>query len=142
MSTTQDSAPFQPFDTFQIRTITFADVKASFADGARDFMRKPLLSLFFGVIFAAFGLIFVSGLLVYDQIWMIVPAGVGFPLVAPFLANGVEPFVGCWNPFDHGSEGFLAILVIRTFFPKFSCFYKATKALIILRHTWRNTLIK
>ena len=30
-----------------------------------------------------------GGLLVFDQIWMIVPAGVGFPLVAPFLAAGL-----------------------------------------------------
>lgn len=38
---------------------------------------------------ALFGIIFVSGLLIYETIWMIVPAGVGFPLVAPFLAAGL-----------------------------------------------------
>lgn len=89
MPSTQQSVPLQPFDTFQIQTITFSDVKAALADGVSDFMRKPMLSLLFGAIFAAFGLVFVAGLLVYDQIWMIVPAGVGFPLVAPFLAAGL-----------------------------------------------------
>lgn len=81
--------PIQPIDTFQVRAVTVGDVRAAFRAGLEDFFRKPLLSLFFGLIFAGFGLAFTAGLLIYDQVWMIVAAGVGFPLVAPFLAAGL-----------------------------------------------------
>ena len=89
MTSSQENSSIQPFDSFSIRAIEASDVFAAFREGARDFGRKPLLSMFFGLVFAAFGLIFVLGLLYFDQIWMIVPAGVGFPLVAPFLAAGL-----------------------------------------------------
>ena len=32
-----------------------------------------------------FGAVLISGLLVFDEIWITIAAGVGFPLVAPFL---------------------------------------------------------
>ncbi len=89
MSSTEGPARMQPFDTFTVQTVFFADVKAAFWAGVRDFLRKPLLSAAFGLLFALFGLVFAAGLLIFDQIWMIVPAGVGFPLVAPFLAAGL-----------------------------------------------------
>jgi len=89
MSSLQNPSPIQPFDTFVIREIDFSDLRSALRLGLRDFVRKPFLSMLFGAIMAVFGLIFVAGLLVYDQIWMVVPAGVGFPLVAPFLAAGL-----------------------------------------------------
>jgi uncharacterized membrane protein len=69
--------------------LVWDDIRAALAQGWRDFLRTPGLSMFFGAVAALFGLVFTAGLLVYDQIWMIVPAGVGFPLVAPFLAAGL-----------------------------------------------------
>ncbi|MEM7299561.1 MAG: DUF2189 domain-containing protein [Pseudomonadota bacterium] len=75
--------------TLEIKTISAADVRAAFMDGVADFKRKPGLSLFFGAVYAVFGVVFVTGLLVFDKIWMVVPAGVGFPLVAPFVAVGL-----------------------------------------------------
>lgn len=72
-----------------IAAATFADIKAALSAGVRDFTRRPLLSLFFGLVYALFGMILIAGLTVFDQIWIVVAAGVGFPLVAPFLAAGL-----------------------------------------------------
>ena len=89
MTDTPQPHPIQPFDTFKLRPLEFADIREALKQGGRDFKRRPLLSMFFGMIMALFGMIFLAGLLIYDQIWMMVPAGVGFPLVAPFLAAGL-----------------------------------------------------
>ncbi|MEL6966085.1 MAG: DUF2189 domain-containing protein [Pseudomonadota bacterium] len=72
-----------------VRAVQRDDVVAALRAGVRDFLRRPALSLLFGLIFAAFGIAFVMGLLVFDRVWMTVPAGVGFPLVAPFVCVGL-----------------------------------------------------
>ena len=69
----------KPFDRFKIQTIGFADVRSALQEGWRDFRRKPLLSMLFGLIFMLFGLFFAAGLFVYDQIWMIIPAACRVP---------------------------------------------------------------
>ncbi len=89
MSSSQPPLPVQPFDTFFVRQVEFSDLRKALRLGAADFVKKPFLSMLFGLIMALFGLVFIAGMMVYDQIWMIVPAGVGFPLVAPFLAAGL-----------------------------------------------------
>ncbi len=71
------------------RTIAVADIKAALAAGFSDFLKRPLLSGFFGLVYAAFGIFFVAGLVWLDRIWMIIPVAVGFPLVAPFAAAGL-----------------------------------------------------
>ncbi len=72
-----------------VRPATVDDVKQAFREGARDLVARPALSLFFGVVYALFGGLLIAGLVIFDQIWMAVAAGVGFPLVAPFLAAGL-----------------------------------------------------
>jgi uncharacterized membrane protein len=72
-----------------VATATFDDVKKALRAGLRDVTKRPGLSLFFGLFYAFFGIILIAGLLVFDQIWMAIAAGVGFPLVAPFLAAGL-----------------------------------------------------
>ena len=47
------------------------------------------MSGFFGLFFAVFGMLFVWCLVWLGRIWMIIPAVVGFPLVAPFAAAGL-----------------------------------------------------
>lgn len=79
----------RPVDQLRLRTVTFDDIRAALAAGVRDFFRKPLMSGFFGLVYALFGVVLLLGVAVYGQIWMIMPAGVGFPLVAPFLAAGL-----------------------------------------------------
>ena len=89
MTTQQEPQPVQPFDTFRLQQVEFDDIREALKQGGRDFARRPLLSMFLGLIMALFGIIFLAGLLIYDQLWMMIPAGVGFPLVAPFLAAGL-----------------------------------------------------
>lgn len=79
----------QPIDRLSINPVSFHDIREALANGAKDFGRRPFLSAFFGAIYASFGLVFVAGLIVFDQIWMVVPAAIGFPLIAPFLAAGL-----------------------------------------------------
>ena len=47
------------------------------------------MSGFFGLFYTVFGLLFVWCLVWLGMIWMIIPAAVGFPLVAPFAAAGL-----------------------------------------------------
>ena len=79
------AAPIQ----LDIGTATFEDIKAALRAGIRDTLARPALSLFFGLVYAIFGLCLIAGLVIADQIWIAIAAGVGFPLVAPFLAAGL-----------------------------------------------------
>jgi len=65
------------------------DIKAALRAGLRDLAKRPALSLLFGLVFALFGGVLVAGLMVFDQVWILIAVGVGFPLVAPFLAAGL-----------------------------------------------------
>ena len=71
------------------RTATRADVAAALKAGLADFLARPVLSGFFGLSYAAFGLFFAWCLIQLGAIWMIIPAAIGFPLVAPFAAAGL-----------------------------------------------------
>lgn len=82
------AAPTAP-PRLAVATATVDDVKEAFRAGLRDFARRPGLSIFFGLVYAVFGPLLIAGLLVFDQIWIVVAVGVGFPLVAPFLAAGL-----------------------------------------------------
>jgi uncharacterized membrane protein len=72
-----------------INKVTAADITASLNAGVSDFLARPLMSGFFGLFYAVFGLFFVWCLLWLDKVWMIIPAAVGFPLIAPFAAAGL-----------------------------------------------------
>lgn len=89
MATDQGSQPLTMLRALKVRQISFNDIKFAFSKGLKDFSRRPLLSLFFGLIFAGFGIVLVLGFTVFDSIWMTLPAAVGFPLVAPFVAVGL-----------------------------------------------------
>lgn len=82
-------APVNQPVRLDVRQATFDDVKSAFGAGLRDFTRRPMLSLFFGVVYALFGAVLTAGLLLSDQFWLVLAVGVGFPLVAPFLAAGL-----------------------------------------------------
>jgi uncharacterized membrane protein len=55
----------------------------------RDLKARPALSFFFGLICALIGGVLVLSFTVLDQFWIVIAAGMGFPLVAPFLAAGL-----------------------------------------------------
>ncbi len=69
--------------------VAAADVTASLKAGFSDFRARPVMSSFFGLFYAVFGILFVWCLFWLGEIWMIIPAVVGFPLVAPFAAAGL-----------------------------------------------------
>ncbi|MBT8460786.1 MAG: DUF2189 domain-containing protein [Boseongicola sp.] len=73
----------------KINQVTADDIKASLKAGISDFLARPVMSGFFGLFYATFGILFVWSLVSLNMIWMIIPAIVGFPLVAPFAAAGL-----------------------------------------------------
>ncbi|MGP6088098.1 DUF2189 domain-containing protein [Antarctobacter jejuensis] len=73
----------------KVNKVTADDIRASLKAGYADFLARPVMSGFFGLFYAVFGILFVWCLLWLGKIWMIVPAAVGFPLIAPFAAAGL-----------------------------------------------------
>ena len=73
----------------EVNQVTAEDIKASLRAGYSDFRARPVMSGFFGLFYAAFGLLLVLCLLLLGQVWMVIPALVAFPLVAPFAAAGL-----------------------------------------------------
>ncbi len=73
----------------RINEVTAQDIASSLKDGFADFAARPFMSGAFGLLFALFGLLIVWCLVWLGKIWMIIPATVGFPLVAPFAAAGL-----------------------------------------------------
>ncbi|WP_322988469.1 DUF2189 domain-containing protein [Hoeflea sp.] len=72
-----------------MRTIGFADVKASLADGWADFRAHPGFGLFFGGIYMVGGWLILAFLNRVGAPWMIIPLAIGFPLLGPFVAVGL-----------------------------------------------------
>lgn len=73
----------------QVKTLKVGDITASLRAGLLDYCAHPMMSSFFGLFYAVFGILFVWCLIWLGKIWMIIPAMVGFPLVAPFAAAGL-----------------------------------------------------
>ncbi|MDA5093780.1 DUF2189 domain-containing protein [Aliiroseovarius sp. KMU-50] len=73
----------------EIYKVTAGDITASLKAGVSDFLARPVMSGFFGLFYAVFGCLFVWSMVWLEMIWMIIPAVVGFPLVAPFAAAGL-----------------------------------------------------
>ncbi|WP_170547192.1 DUF2189 domain-containing protein [Ruegeria arenilitoris] len=88
-STPPDNLKPQQQSVPEVNTVTSSDITASLKAGFSDFLARPLMSGFFGLFYAVFGILFVWGLVWLGKIWMIIPAIVGFPLVAPFAAAGL-----------------------------------------------------
>ncbi|WP_171230601.1 DUF2189 domain-containing protein [Ruegeria sp. HKCCA4008] len=88
-STPPENLTPQQRDMPQVNKITTDDIRASLKAGFSDFLARPVLSGFFGLFYAVFGILLVWALIWLGQIWMVIPAIVGFPLVAPFAAAGL-----------------------------------------------------
>ncbi|WP_109312222.1 DUF2189 domain-containing protein [Ruegeria sp. AU67] len=88
-STPPDNLTPQQAAMPQINRVTTSDITASLKAGFSDFLARPFMSGFFGLFYAVFGILMVWSLVWLGKIWMIIPAIVGFPLVAPFAAAGL-----------------------------------------------------
>ncbi len=73
----------------KVNKVNRGDITASLKAGFSDFLARPFMSGFFGLFYAVFGILFVWSLVWLGKIWMIIPAIIGFPLVAPFAAAGL-----------------------------------------------------
>lgn len=73
----------------EVNKVAAGDITASLKAGFSDFLARPFMSGFFGLFYAVFGILFVWILVWLEKIWMIIPAAIGFPLVAPFAAAGL-----------------------------------------------------
>ncbi|GAA6190654.1 DUF2189 domain-containing protein [Phaeobacter sp. NW0010-22] len=73
----------------KVKKVTAGDITVSLKAGFSDFRARPFMSSFFGLFYAVFGILFIWSLFWLGKIWMIIPAVVGFPLVAPFAAAGL-----------------------------------------------------
>ena len=87
-SQSQNLAP-KPGAQITVNTITSQDIRDALTAGFADFLAHPVMSGFFGLFYAVFGLLFMYVLLVLGHVWMIIPVTIGFPLVAPFAAAGL-----------------------------------------------------
>ncbi len=72
-----------------VNKVTADDIAASLRAGFSDFLARPFMSGSFGLFFAVFGILFVWCLVWLGKIWMIIPAAIAFPLVAPFACAGL-----------------------------------------------------
>ena len=87
--TPPDNLTPQQHGMAEVNKVTAGDITASLKAGVSDFLARPMMSGFFGLFYAVFGILFVWCLVWLGKIWMIIPAAVGFPLVAPFAAAGL-----------------------------------------------------
>ena len=73
----------------EVLELGFGDLADALRAGIKDFGRAPLFGLFFGGVFAAGGLLAVALLSLFGELWLIIPIGIGFPLIGPFAAAGL-----------------------------------------------------
>lgn len=84
MSDRADPVPAAP----EVLVLELSDLRESLAAGWRDFLHAPLYGLFFAGVFVAGGWLILWAVTTKGQIWWILPAGAGFPILAPFVACG------------------------------------------------------
>lgn len=73
----------------ELREITGADIIEALRAGVADMARAPVLSLFFGVVFSALGVLISYLLIIHASSYWVLPVSAGFPLVGPFAAVGL-----------------------------------------------------
>lgn len=73
----------------EVNKVAIGDITASLKAGFSDFLARPFMSGFFGLFYAVFGILFIWCLVWLGWIWMVIPAAIGFPLIAPFAAAGL-----------------------------------------------------
>ncbi len=101
--------PQQP-GTPAVNTVTVHDIIGSLKAGVSDFLARPVMSGFFGLFYAVFGILFVWCLVWIGKVWMVIPAAIGFPLVAPFAAAGLYEMSRRLQ--KHESFGWIEILTV------------------------------
>ena len=73
----------------EVRRAEWADVTAALSGGWRDFLAEPVKAGFFGLVYAAAGILIVLFAATLDLGWAVYPAMLGFALIGPFAAVGL-----------------------------------------------------
>lgn len=72
----------------EITELALSDLGASLAAGWRDFLAAPLLGLVFAAVYVAGGWLILWSVTAQGQLWWLLPAAAGFPILGPFIACG------------------------------------------------------
>lgn len=72
----------------EITELSLADLTESLAAGWRDFRAAPVLGLLFAAVYVAGGWLILWSVTTQGQLWWILPAAAGFPILGPFIACG------------------------------------------------------
>ena len=72
----------------EILQLDLGDLRAALAAGWRDFLCAPLYGLFFAGVYVLGGWLIVWASITEGQIWWVIFAGAGFPILGPFIACG------------------------------------------------------
>lgn len=72
-----------------LRAMEYGDIAYALRAGLRDFIRKPMMGLFFSLVYVSGGWLIYLFFFIIEHAWMAVPLTVGFPLLGPFLAVGL-----------------------------------------------------
>lgn len=71
------------------KDLALHDLRLALSAGWADFRARPAFGIFFALIFVLSGLALSHLLLVRGEIFWLIPAAAGFPLLAPFTAVGL-----------------------------------------------------
>lgn len=85
MDTVPTARPDRPI----ILHVEWEDIGASLAAGWRDFLAAPLYGLFFASVYVAGGWLLFWAFTAKGQMWWVLPASAGFPILGPFVACGL-----------------------------------------------------
>lgn len=72
----------------EITELAVSDITESLRAGWRDFLGAPLLGLVFAAVYVAGGWLILWSVTAQGQIWWLLPAAAGFPILGPFIACG------------------------------------------------------
>lgn len=81
--------PDEPSPPPRLQPVSVSDIGAAFREGIQDFRKAPAFGLFFAAFYVVGGLVIFFQLKILSQSWWVIPLGVGFPLLGPFIAVGL-----------------------------------------------------
>lgn len=77
-------------DVPEVMIVEAGDLRAALVAGWGDFRRAPLFGLAISLVLVAGGWLLLWAVAARGQLWWILPAGAGFPLIGPFAAAALH----------------------------------------------------
>lgn len=79
----------QAIQAAEVLRVVPSDIRDALRRGWNDFRRAPLVGIGFALVYVLGGWIIVFATTVEGQLWWILPAAAGFPILGPFVAVGL-----------------------------------------------------